>query len=387
MKPLVSSRLRGTPGPSKLGPYIVAGVAGLAALSLVACGRGEEPAAARPATAAEARPAAAPPRVPEVTVARPTHDAVRIDAEAPGTFVAFDETTISAEGAGPIRTINVDEGSRVAKGDVLIQQDTTKAGLAVKQAEAMLAQSRANFARAKADLERKQQLLNDKTIPQNQFDSFKAASDAASAGVDAAETALALARQQLEDLTILAPYAGVIRERKVALGTYVRGGDALLVLMRVDPLKLQFEVPEKYATRLATGLEVTATLTAFPGQKFTGRIRTVFPAVAVQSRAVKAEATVANARYLLKPGFYASVHVPFKSADRSLTVPRTAVVRREGTENVFVVRGDRAELVRVQTGAETLDLIEIVAGLTETDDVVVAGGETLQAGDRVKVRS
>lgn len=363
---------------------------GLTLLALAGCrGGSDQPAAAesRSATTAETRPAAAPPRVAEVTVARPTHDSVRADAEAPGTFVAFDETTISAEGAGPIRTINVDEGSRVARGDVLIQQDTTKAELAVKQAEAMLAQSRANFARAKADLERKQQLLNDKTIPQNQFDSFKAAYDAAVAAVDSAETALAMARQQLKDLTIVAPYAGVIRERKVALGTYVRGGDALLVLMRVDPLKLQFEVPEKYATRLATGLQVTATLTAFPGQEFSGRIRTVFPAVAVQSRAVKAEATVPNARYLLKPGFYASVHVPFKSADQSLTVPRTALVRREGTENVFVVRGSRAELVRVQTGAETLDLIEIVTGLTEKDDVVVAGGETLQAGDRVKVRS
>jgi membrane fusion protein (multidrug efflux system) len=412
----VPSCLCGPFGPSpsaslragKLGPYVVpsclrgvpsclrafvaprlrgAAAAGLAALTLVACGRGEEPAAARPAPAAETRPAAAPPRVPEVTVAKPTRDAVRADAEVPGTFVAFDETTISAEGAGPIRAITVDEGSRVAKGDVLIQQDTTKAELAVRQAEAMLAQSRANFARAKADLERKQQLLTDKTIPQNQFDSFKAAADAAAAAIDSAETSLAIARQQLKDLTIVAPYTGVIRERRESLGAYVRGGDALLVLMRVDPLKLQFEVPEKYATRIAAGLQVSATLTAFPGQEFTGRVRTVFPAVAVQSRAVKVEATVPNARYLLKPGFFASVRVPLTSVGRSLAVPRSALVRHEGTENVFVVRGDRAELVRVQTGAETAELIEIVTGLTDADNVVVAGGETLQAGDRVKVRS
>ena len=251
----------------------------------------------------------------------------------------------------------------------------------------MLAQSRANFARAKADLERKQQLLTDKTIPQNQFDSFKAAADAAAAAVDSADTSLAIARQQLKDLTIVAPYTGIIRERRESLGAYVRGGDALLVLMRVDPLKLQFEVPEKYATRLATGLLVSATLTAFPGQEFTGTVRTVFPAVAVQSRAVKVEATVPNPRYLLKPGFSASVRVPLKSVNTSLAVPRTALVRREGTENVFVLRGDTVALVRVETGAETADLIEVVAGLTEEDNVVIAGGETLEPGDRVKVRS
>jgi len=325
--------------------------------------------------------------VPEVTVARPTRDAVKTETEAPGTFEPYEETTISAEGVGPIVEIKVDEGSRVAKGQVLVLQDTVKAELAIRQAEAGLAQAKANFARASADLERKQMLLDDKTIPQNQFDSFKAQADAAAAAVDAADTALALARRQLADLTTVAPYAGVIRERRVSLGTYVRGGDALLVLMRVDPLKLQFELPERYSSRVADGLEVTATVAAFPGRTFSGRVRTVFPAVAVQSRAVRIEATVANPRYELKPGFFASVKVPVESLPGSLTVPRAAIVRREGIDNVFVVRGDHVELVPVRLGAETADLMEIVTGLTPDDDVVVAGGATLQSGDQVKVRS
>jgi membrane fusion protein (multidrug efflux system) len=369
-------------------PYL-RGTAIIIALLAAACAGSSSPAPAgsAPGEGVEARPAAAPARVAEVTVAHPTRAAVRADAEAPGTFMPFEETTISAEGAGPVRVINVDEGSRVAKGDVLIQQDTVKAELTVKQAEAALAQARANFARAKADLERKALLLKDKTIPQNQYDSFKAASDAAEAGVAAAETALAMSRQQLKDLTIVAPYAGIIRERRVSLGTYARGGDALFVLMRVDPLKLQFELPEKYATRLADGSQVAATLAAFPGLVFTGTIRTIFPAIAVQSRAIKVEATVPNGGYQLKPGFSASVKVPLRSAERSLTIPRAAVVRREGTENVFVLRGDTVALVRVETGAETADLIEVVAGLAEQDNVVIAGGETLEPGDRVKIRS
>jgi membrane fusion protein (multidrug efflux system) len=361
-----------------------------ALLALAACARGGNtpaPASGQTADATEARPAAAAPRIPEVTVARPARDAVRTETEVPGTFMPYEETTISAEAAGPVRVINVDDGSRVAKGDVLLQQDTIKAGLAIKQAEAALAQARANFARTKADLERKQQLLEDKTIPQNQYDSFKAAYDAAEAGVAAADSALALARQQLKDLTIVAPYTGVIRERRVSLGTYARGGDALFVLMRVDPLKLQFELPEKYATQLATGLEVVSSVAAYPGRTFSGTIRTVFPAVAVQSRSVRVEATVSNLQYQLKPGFFASVRLPLRSGDRSFAVPRSALVRREGTDNVFVVRSGKAELVRVETGAETADLIEVVTGLSGEDNVVVAGGETLQPGDQVKVRS
>jgi multidrug efflux pump subunit AcrA (membrane-fusion protein) len=116
-------------------------------------------------------------------------------------------------------------------------------------------------------------------------------------------------------------------------------------------------------------------------------VRVVFPALAVQSRAVRIEATITNPTYRLKPGFFGSVRVPLASVPSSVTIPRSALVRREGTENVFVVRGDRVELVRVDTGAETADLIEVVAGLTDEDPIVVVGAETLAPGDTVKVRS
>jgi membrane fusion protein (multidrug efflux system) len=362
----------------------IATAAGLALLATTGCTPAAEPAST---PAADARPAAAPQRVPEVAVARPVQTPVQTDTEAPGTFVPYEETTISAEGAGLIVDIKVDEGSRVTKGHVLVLQDTVKAELAVRQAEAMLAQARANFARASADLERKQLLLDDKTIPQNQFDSFKAQADAAAASVDAADTALALARRQLADLTTVAPYTGVIRERRVSLGTSARSGDPLFVLMRVDPLKLQFELPERYSSRIATGLEVVATVDAFPGRSFVGTVRTVSPAIAVASRAVRVEATVPNADHELKPGFFATVRVPIESVSGSLTVPRSALVSREGVNHVFVVRGDRAELAPVQVGTETADLVEIVTGLASTDEVVVEGGATLQPGDQVKVRS
>ncbi len=354
------------------------------ASSGLACRREGQPAAAAPP--ADTRADTAPARVAEVTVGHPTRQVVRTDVEVPGTFVPFDETTISAEGAGPIVEIRVDEGDRVAKGQVLVVQDTTKAALAVAQAEALLEQARASYARAKADLDRKRQLFEERTIPQNQFDSFKAQHDAAAAAVDAARSTLALARRQLQELTVVAPYAGVIKERRVAVGTYARPGDALVVLMRVDPLKLQFEVPEKYAARVRSGLDVQAAVAALPGRVFTGTVRTVSPALAVQSRAVKVEATVPNGRYDLKPGFFATVRVRLASLAGSVTIPHSALVRREGVEHVFVVRGDRVEPVRVETGAETADLVEVMTGLTEADAVVVAGAETLQAGDRVKVR-
>jgi membrane fusion protein (multidrug efflux system) len=282
--------------------------------------------------------------------------------------------------------VRIDEGSRVGQGEILVKLDTVKAELGVRQAEAMLAQAKANFERSKSDLGRKQSLLNDKTIPPNVFDAFKAQYDGAMAGVDAAESALKMASRRLADMTITAPFAGVVRDKRVSAGQYVREGDTLFVLMRVDPLKLQFDLPEKYADRLAAGQQVQAAVSALPAQPVTGTIQTVFPSVSVQSRTIRVDARVANPGYRLKPGFYATVRVPLARLPGSLVVPRSALVRHEGTENVYVIRGDRAEIVRIETGVETADRVEVVSGLSVTDRVVVTGADTLRPGDRVQVK-
>lgn len=357
-------------------------LSGLALLPLTACKTADSP-----ATAADAPgPAAAPPAVPEVVVARASKATVGAQIEAPGTFVPWDEASISSQGAGPVLEVGIDEGTRVAKGDVLVRIDTTKSELAVKQAEAALAQARANFARAKSELDRKQQLLADRTIAQSTFDTFKAQYDLAAAGVDGSESALQLARQRLQDLTITAPFAGVIKERRVSPGQYLREGDVIAVLMRVDPLKLQFDVPEKYADRLSRGQQATATVAALPGEEFTGSVRLVFPSVSVQSRTIRVEAQVANPGYRLKPGFFASVRVAVGALDKSVVVPSSAVIRREGMEFVLRVEDGRANAVRVQTGVAVDGQTEIVTGLDENDQVVTAGQDLIRSGEQVRIK-
>jgi RND family efflux transporter MFP subunit len=153
----------------------------------------------------------------------------------------------------------------------------------------------------------------------------------------------------------------------------------------VDPLKLQFEVPEKHAARLELGQQVRTAVSALPGETFKGKIATIFPALAVQSRTIRVEAHVPNPEFRLKPGFYASVQVPLSQVPGSMVVPRSALFRREGTENVFVLKGDRAESVVVQVGGETGEKVEILSGLSPADRVIVSGVDTLRSGDRVKV--
>lgn len=354
----------------------------LLAVGVAACGRSGSEAA--PAGATAAPPAAA--ALPQVVVAAPAAASLEATYEAPGSFVPYEEAGIAAEGAGSVTSVRIEEGSRVAQGQVVVAIDQTKAELAVKQAEAMLAQAKANYERSRSDLERKQTLLKDKTIAPNVYDAFKAQFDAAAAGVDAADSALQLAKRRLADMQVAVPFAGVVRDKRVSVGQYVREGDTLFVLMRVDPLKLQFDVPEKHAERLSAGRQVSATVAALPGETFTGTILTVFPSVAVQSRTIRVEARLSNPGYRLKPGFFATVRVPLTPLPGSLVVPRSALVRREGTEHVFVVKGDRAELVRIETGAETADRVEVVTGLRASEQVVVAGGDTLKPGDRVLVK-
>jgi len=355
----------------------------LLAIGGAACGRSGAGADRTGETAAAARAAAT---VPEVAVASPAALSLEGSIEAPGSFIPSDDAAIAAEAAGAVTMVRIEEGVRVVEGESVVRLDATKAELGVRQAEAMLAQARANYERSKSDLSRKQTLLNDKTIPPNVFDAFKAQYDAAAAGVDAAESGLQLAKRRLADMTVTAPFGGVVRDKHVSVGQYVREGDTLFVLMRVDPLKLQFDLPEKYAGRLAAGQQVRATVVALPGQEFTGTIQTVFPSVAVESRTIRVEARMPNPGYRLKPGFSATVRAPLARLPGSLVVPRSALVRREGTENVFVVKGDRAELVRIQTGVETADRVEVVSGLGPTDRVIVSGAETLRPGDRVQVK-
>jgi len=359
----------------------------LAAITGTACGSAGSgpPPSGGPAGAKEAAPAASA-RLPEVKVAAPTDAGLDAIVEAPGSFIPYEEAAIAAEAGGPVTFVRIEEGSRVSAGAVVVQLDEVKSELGVRQAEAMLAQARANFERSKSDLERKQSLLNDKTVPQSTFDAFKAQYDAAAAGVDAADSALALAKRRLGDMTVRAPFTGIVRDKRVSAGQYVREGDPLFVLMKVDPLKLQFELPEKYADRVRVGQQVRASVIALPGQEFSGTIQTVFPSVAVQSRTIRVEARVPNPTYRLKPGFFSTVRVPLARQPGAFVVPRSALVRREGTENVFVVRGDRAELVPVQTGVEAADRLEVVSGLSSSDRVVVSGAEALKPGDRVQVK-
>jgi membrane fusion protein (multidrug efflux system) len=327
------------------------------------------------------------PDLPTVNVTLPSTDPLEIAITAPGSFIAFEEATISSETPGTVAEFRVKEGTRVRRGAVLVVMDKTKAELAVKQAEAALAQAQANFERAKSEIARKEILLEDRTISQGTFDTFKAQHDAAAAAVDGADSTLALVRQRLEDMTVVAPFAGVVKEKVASPGEYVGVGKALLVLIQIDPLKLQFDVPEKHAARLVVGQKVETSVTALPGLTFSGEIATIFPALAVQSRTIHVEAHVSNPKYQLKPGFYASVQVPLSQVTGSMVVPRTALFRREGTENVFVLRGDQVESVVVHVGGNTEDQVEILSGLSAGDRVIVSGVDTLRSGDRVKVGS
>jgi membrane fusion protein (multidrug efflux system) len=352
-------------------------------LLLGGCGRGADTANSAPLAE---QPTRTEPAVPEVETAQPTKERLEASVDVPGTLIPDEEATVAAQANGPVTRVLVDAGSRVNTGTLLVQIDADKAALAVKQAEAGLAQAQANFAKAKGDMERKQILLEDRTIAPGTFESFKAQHDAAAAAVSMADATLALARQRLRELTVTAPFSGIVKEKRVSPGEYVREGDALIVVMRVNPIKLQFDLPEKYAGRVAVDHTVTATVTSLPGEEFLGRIRTVFPALDQATRSVRAEAMVANPQLRLSPGFYASVRVPLAPAPNAVSVPRSAVISREGTDNVFVVDDNRVRLVRVTTGVQQGDRIEILTGLQPTDRVVTAGGQTLTDGARVRVK-
>src|SRR5260370_14835029 len=192
-----------------------------------------------------------------------------------------------------------------------------------------------------------------------------------------------LADGQLRDPYTPAPFEGDVQKRLVNLGQLVKAPTPVMSLVRIDPLKVTAEIPERLGPWIKTGQPVTLTVDAYPDKTFTGRVSRISPAVNTQTRAFPFEALVPNGAAELKPGTFARVHVETARVEQVLTLPYTALQYRYGVNRVFAVNGDRLAARELKIDDRIGDRIEIVSGVKAGEQIAVTEVEKLTDGLKV----
>jgi RND family efflux transporter MFP subunit len=337
-----------------------------------------------------------------------------------GTLNAYDRMTISVKVPGRLQTISVDLGSVVQKGQVIAQLEQQDYNLRVQQSEAALSQARARLGlspdgaddrvsaeetgtvrQARAVLEdaklkrdRAAKLVQQGVTPQAEYDSVDSEYKVAlSRFQDALEeirnrqgllaqrrSELALAKQQLADTVVYAPMNGVVQEKKATAGEYLAAGAPVVDVVRIDPLRLRVEVPERESHNIRNGQSVRVTVEGDPNS-YLGYIKRLSPTISEQNRVLVVEADVKN-EGRLRPGGFVRAEIVTNQSASAVTVPPNALVTFAGIDKVIVVENGKAVEKAVTVGRRGSDWIEIQAGVNVGQTVVVDPGN-LQSGQAV----
>jgi RND family efflux transporter MFP subunit len=255
----------------------------------------------------EPSPAAAPAAPSETDVT--DNETTQGTVTATGELVAPVTSEVAMRMPGRVGKVFVDEGARVRKGQPLLTLETEYLALDLKRADAEVARAKAAAAEAERDFRRKEELIAKGSVARAAYDRSQSSYDAARAGVQAAEAARDLARQKLADAVLRSPITGVVAERKTAVGERLGESSVAFVLVQTSPLKLRFQLPERYLARVRRGQAVRATVDPYPGETFTGRVSVVGGVVDPETRTVAVETEFANSDGRLSPGLFARVEI------------------------------------------------------------------------------
>jgi len=302
-----------------------------------------------------------------------------------GTLTPDEEVMVSSEIGGILREVRVDEGTEVSGGMILATINDTDYRLEVRRDEAVLRQAEATLANVKLEYQRKEALYKEELVTKQLFDDVATRLSLAAAEVERAKATLSLAGEKLAKTTIYSPLRGFIRERKVSPGDYVKDATPLFDIIRIDPLKLNFTVPEKDVGKIKVGQDVSFKLDPIPDREFTGRVSIVYPSLEERTRTLQVEAIVPNRDRVLKPGLFARVTVYTGEQRDIIVVPLTSVLYEGAKTSLFVVEGERAREREVKIGKKYGELLEILEGLKEGERVVVVGQNNLAEGVKVNV--
>ncbi|MBI2236163.1 MAG: efflux RND transporter periplasmic adaptor subunit [Magnetospirillum sp.] len=290
---------------------------------------------------------------------------------AVGTMRSDEAVMVRPEIAGRIKSFGFEEGNRVTKGQVLVKLDDTTQAADLQQALANLQLSRAN---------------NDRAVRlAMQGAGTERARDEAEAKLRVDQAKVEQSRAMLDKTAVVAPFPGIVGLRSVSIGAYVQPGQDIVNLENIDPIKVDFRVPEVFLAAVREGLAVAITADAYPGREFRGAVYAIDPAIDPSGRALLVRARIANSDSSLRPGQFVRLVLKVDEVANAVQIPEEAVVPRGEQLLAFRIVGGLAQPAPIKVGKRSKGMVEITEGLGPEDVVVTAGQIKLRPGTPVTV--
>ena len=292
-----------------------------------------------------------------------------------GSINAVQEVDVTTEVAGKITAIRFRSGQRVEVGDVLLELDTSVAQAELK---GLIAERKLN----ELNFERSSKLYRDKTVSKSEFDIAAARRDESAAVVLAQQAGIA-------QKTIRAPFTGRLGIRAVDVGEYLEPGMKIVSLRSLDPIYVDFALPERYFSAMKIGQQVFFTVQAYPDKTFEATVTAIEPGIDTTTRNIRMRAESANAGEELRPGMFAEISLSTGNDRDVLAISETAVDYTPYGNSVFLIeQGDgglQVQRVQIQTGGTREGRIEVLSGLKPGQQIVALGHNKLRNGMPVKI--
>jgi len=288
-----------------------------------------------------------------------------------GTVLPDERVDVRSEISGRVREIRFREGTRVARGDLLVKIDDS-------ELRAQLARAESRLVIAQKDADRQRDLYDQHVASQREFDN-------AVNNLGVAKAELDLTRAQLDKTDIRAPFAGLVGLRSVSVGTYVSPATPITTLQNDRPVKIDFTVPERYAASVAKGDSIHFTVEG-SARVFAGSVYALESDIDQATRTMGVRATSPNTDGALVPGAFAEVEVILPERS-TILVPSFAVIPELRGHRVFVFRGGKAESRTIRIGVRTEERVEVVDGLAAGDTLITSGILQLKPGAPVSVNA
>jgi membrane fusion protein (multidrug efflux system) len=308
--------------------------------------------------------------------------------EASGELLAKQHADVAAQVGGEITEILFEEGDAVAEGDVVMEIDPEKRKLELARTQARVEEARAALAEQERELKRVKALAETNVASQTRLDQAATALSTARSRLLAARAELGVAERALRDASVQARFAGLVARRHVSEGEFVREGQTLFELVSLQPIEVEFHLPEADAARVRQGMPIDVTVAPYPDEIFGATVHVVSPTIDRRTRTLRVRALIENADGRLRPGLFARANLGVAHREGVILVPEEAVQQRADGAVVFrVLDGNRVERRLVTLGSMREGEVEIRSGLSADDRVVSRGHSDLVDGSVIAPRN